>query len=42
MSARNPKIIIKATSLRGNPTSDEYALGGFAEAMKRTRDECSK
>jgi len=42
MSARNPKLIIKTTSLRGNPTSDEYALGGFAEAMKRTRDECSK
>jgi hypothetical protein len=42
MSARNPKLVIKTTSLRGNPTSDEYALGGFAEAMKRTRDECSK
>ena len=24
------------------PTSDEYALGGFPEAMKRTREECSK
>ena len=42
MSARNPKLIIKTTSLRGNPTSDEYALGGFAEAMKRTREECSR
>ncbi|WP_457106637.1 invasion associated locus b family protein [Methylobacterium sp. P5_C11] len=42
MSARNPKLVIKTTSLRGSPTSDEYALGGFAEAMKRTRDECSK
>ena len=42
MSARNPKLIIKTTSLRGNPTSDEYALGGFAEAMKRTRDECGR
>lgn len=40
MSGRNPKLMIKTTSLRGNPTSDEYALGGFAEAMKRTRDEC--
>ena len=40
MSARNPKLTIRTTSLRGNPTSDEYALGGFAEAMKRTRDEC--
>jgi hypothetical protein len=42
MSARNPKLVIKTTSMRGNPTSDEYALGGFAEAMKRTRDECSR
>lgn len=42
MSARNPKLVIKTTSLRGNPTSDEYALGGFADAMKRTRDECAK
>ncbi|MGU3664077.1 invasion associated locus b family protein [Methylobacterium sp. A49B] len=42
MSARNPKLVIKTTSMRGNPTSDEYALGGFAEAMKRTREECAK
>jgi len=42
MSARNPKLIIKTMSLRGNPTSDEYALGGFAEAMKRTREECAR
>ena len=40
MSGRTPKLTIKTTSLRGNPTSDEYALAGFAEAMKRTRDEC--
>ena len=42
MSARNPKLVIKTTSMRGNPTSDEYALGGFSDAMKRTRDECSR
>ena len=42
MSARNPKLVIKTTSMRGSPTSDEYALGGFSEAMKRTREECSK
>lgn len=40
MSGRTPKLLIKATSMRGNPTSDEYALAGFAEAMKRTREEC--
>ncbi|KAB1073517.1 invasion associated locus b family protein [Methylobacterium planeticum] len=40
MSGRNPKLSVKTTSLRGNPTSDEYALAGFGEAMKRTREEC--
>lgn len=40
MGARNPKMTITTTSMRGNPTSDEYALAGFAEAMKRTRKEC--
>ncbi|HEV7438664.1 MAG TPA: invasion associated locus b family protein [Methylobacterium sp.] len=40
MSGRNPKLAVKTTSLRGNPTSDEYALAGFGEAMKRTREEC--
>lgn len=39
-AARNPKLSITTTSMRGNPTSDEYALAGFAEAMKRTREEC--
>ena len=37
---RTAKLQIKATSMRGNPTSDEYALAGFAEAMKRAREEC--
>jgi hypothetical protein len=40
MSGRNPKLTVKTTSMRGNPTSDEYALAGFADAMKRTREEC--
>lgn len=38
--SRTAKLTIKATSMRGNPTADEYALAGFAEAMKRTREEC--
>ncbi len=42
MSGRAPKLTIKTTSMRGNPTSDEYDLAGFAEAIKRARDECSK
>lgn len=40
MSGRSPKLIVKTVSARGNPTSDEYALAGFAEAMKRAREEC--
>jgi hypothetical protein len=42
MSGRSPKLLIKTTSMRGNPTSDEYALAGFVDAIKRARDECSK
>lgn len=38
--ARTPKLQIKTTSMRGSPTNDEYALAGFNEAMKRTREEC--
>ena len=38
--ARTPKLQIKTTSLRGNPTSDDYALAGFGDAMKRAREEC--
>ncbi|KQU34383.1 invasion associated locus b family protein [Methylobacterium sp. Leaf94] len=37
---RTPKLQVKTTSLRGNPTSDEYALAGFGDAMKRAREEC--
>ncbi|KQP55234.1 invasion associated locus b family protein [Methylobacterium sp. Leaf399] len=38
--SRTPKVVVKATSMKGNPTSDEYALAGFGDAMKRTREEC--
>ena len=37
---RTPKLIVKATSMRGSATNDEYALAGFNDAMKRTREEC--
>ncbi|MCJ2075931.1 invasion associated locus b family protein [Methylobacterium sp. E-016] len=40
MSGRVPKLLVKTISMRGRPTSDEYALAGFGEAMKRTREEC--
>lgn len=38
--ARTAKLQIKTTSMRGNPTNDEYALAGFGEAIKRAREEC--
>jgi hypothetical protein len=37
---RAQRLVVKATSLRGNASTDEYSLAGFGEAMKRTRDEC--
>ncbi len=38
--ARGKKVVVKAVSQRGNASTDEYALDGFGEAMKRTREEC--
>lgn len=38
--SRTPKLVVKATSMRGSATSDEYALAGFNDAMKRAREEC--
>lgn len=37
---KSPTATVRTTSLRGKPTSDDYALGGFAEALKRAREEC--
>lgn len=31
---------VRTTSSRNRPTQDDYALGGFAEAIKRAREEC--
>ncbi len=38
--SRGKKVVVKAVSQRGNASTDEYALDGFGEAMKRTREEC--
>lgn len=38
--SRTQTATVRTTSQRGNPTQDEYALGGFAEALKRAREEC--
>lgn len=37
---RTQAATVRTTSQRGNPTQDDYALGGFAEALKRAREEC--
>ncbi|WP_342149268.1 invasion associated locus b family protein [Methylorubrum sp. SB2] len=38
--SRTQTATVRTTSQRGNPTQDEYAMGGFAEALKRAREEC--
>ncbi|MBD8905446.1 hypothetical protein [Methylorubrum zatmanii] len=38
--SRAQSVTVRTTSQRGNPTQDDYALGGFAEALKRAREEC--
>lgn len=38
--AKTQLATVKTTSGRGSTTSDDYALGGFSEAVKRAREEC--
>ena len=38
--ARGSRVVVKAVSLRGNPSTDEYALTGFADAIRKAREEC--
>ena len=38
---KGQSIIVKATSGRGNATSDRFSLTGFAQALERARQECS-
>jgi hypothetical protein len=37
---KSPRLIIKADSLRGNATTDTYALAGVAAALDRSAKEC--
>lgn len=37
---RTQTATVRTTSQRGKPTQDDYALGGFSEALKRAREEC--
>ena len=39
--SKGQSVTVKATSGRGNPTSDLYSLNGFVQALDRTRKECS-
>ena len=38
---KGQSITVKATSGRGNATSDRFSLTGFAQALERARQECS-
>ncbi|WP_232631927.1 invasion associated locus b family protein [Methylobacterium sp. Leaf118] len=38
--ARAASATVRTTSIRNRPTQDDYALGGFADALKRAREEC--
>lgn len=38
--AKSPTATVRTTSMRGKLTSDDYALGGFGDAVKRAREEC--
>lgn len=38
--AKGQNVTINAVSLRGNKTTDRYALSGFAKALERARAEC--
>jgi hypothetical protein len=38
---RGRDVTIKATSARGNTTTDRYSLIGFTQALDRARKECS-
>lgn len=37
---RTQTATVRTISQRGKPTQDDYALGGFADALKRAREEC--
>ncbi len=37
---KGSRLVIKAQSLRGNQTSDTYALGGLGQALDRVTKEC--
>jgi hypothetical protein len=38
--SRGQTLTVKATSARGNETTDRYSLKGFGKALEKARDEC--
>ena len=38
---KGPGLVVKATSLKGNQSTDRYSLNGFGQALERARKECS-
>lgn len=39
--SKGQSMTVKAASRRGNQTTDKYSLKGFADALKRAREECA-
>jgi invasion protein IalB len=37
---KGPKLIVKASSLKGHVTTDSYSLTGLAQALERVEKEC--
>jgi hypothetical protein len=37
---KGSKLVIKATSLKGNVTTDSYSLSGLSQALERVEKEC--
>jgi hypothetical protein len=38
---KSAKLVIKASSIKGNATTDSYSLTGFSQALERVLKECS-
>jgi invasion protein IalB len=38
---KNAKLVVKASSIKGNATTDSYSLKGFSQALERALKECS-
>jgi len=41
MMKKSAKLVVKASSIKGNMTTDTYSLAGFSQALERVLKECS-